>query len=103
PALLAVCIGIGRPIQLIMEDRVDTIGQGLIQALLEFWPSLLIAQVVALGLAWLCYRRQVRYAAEGAGRWLWPVYVFLFGLPGWVGYLTSRRWPTLERCPSCGA
>jgi hypothetical protein len=61
-----------------------------------------IAQLLAAGLAWLCYRRQVRYRATRSERVLWPLFVLAFGLPGWVGYRFGRRWPVLESCPKCG-
>jgi hypothetical protein len=65
--------------------------------------ALLMANVVGLCLAVLCYKRQVRYAVRGSASILWPVFVFLLGFPGWIGYRFSRTWPLLERCPHCGA
>ncbi len=63
------------------------------------WPGLLALVVVSGILTWLCVRRQARYAESG---WVWPVFVFLWGLPGWVGYRFGRHWPALERCADCG-
>ena len=31
----------------------------------------------------------------------WAIFVFLFGLPGLVGYLVHRRWPFRAACPAC--
>jgi hypothetical protein len=51
----------------------------------------------------LCYRRQVRYGMSRWERIVWPLFVLLLGLPGWVGYRFGRSWPVLETCPACGA
>ena len=69
----------------------------------ECWPSLMLAQLLATGLAILCYRRQRHYSASGSERLLWPLFVLAFGLPGWVAYRFGRSWPVLESCPACGA
>ena len=50
--------------------------------------------------AWLCYRRQRQYGMPWTPAWV--VFVFPFGLPGYIGYRTHRRWPTCLPCPSCG-
>jgi hypothetical protein len=69
----------------------------------ECWPSLAMVHLLAVLLAGLCYRRQVRYQVGGTGRWLWPTFVLLLGWPGWLAYRYGRAWPVLERCPACGA
>jgi hypothetical protein len=70
-------------------------------AIADLWPALLTTSLTSAFLAWLCYRRQKRYAQPWTR--LWVVTVFLFGLPGYIGYLTYRRWPPLETCPNCTA
>ncbi len=72
------------------------------RAFTEFWPALAIAQTIAFALAMLCYRRQVRYGVGRTERIVWPLFVLLFGLPGWIGYRFGRSWPVLEACPDCG-
>lgn len=47
----------------------------------------------------LCYRRQRKFGARWTGMWM--VFVLLFGLPGYLGYLAHRKWPTRLPCPSC--
>jgi hypothetical protein len=64
------------------------------------WPLAVIA-LVALALAAACYRRQTRYQASPIERIVWPLFVFLLGVPGWIGYRYCRRWPELEPCPAC--
>ncbi len=64
------------------------------------WPVLLAVSILGAALAWLCYRRQLRFAQPWTAAWV--AFVFVCGLPGLVGYLFHRRWPVLEACPSCG-
>jgi len=101
PLVLGGLVGIGRPWELGSKGLAPTYQAGLRQAVTDFWPALVIAQVFAAGLALLCYRRQVRFAASRAERILWPLFVLALGLPGWIGYRFSRSWPVLESCPSC--
>lgn len=94
---------IQKPLEYIHGGRARGYVEGLQRAVTGYWPSLMIAHVVGLAFALLCYRRQKIYAASGVGLVLWPLFVFLCGLPGWIGYRYGRRWPSLERCPTCGA
>ena len=65
------------------------------------WPALLAVLAVAVVMAWLCYRRQKRYAQPWTAAWV--ILVLLGGVPGLAGYLLHRRWPVLEKCPACGS
>ena len=56
---------------------------------------------VASALAAICFRRQVRFQVSPVERVVWPLLVFLLGLPGWIGYRYCRRWPPVEFCESC--
>jgi hypothetical protein len=103
PLVLGGLVGIGRPRELLDEGLATTYPEALARALTEYGPGLAIAQLLAVVLAVLCYRRQVRYGASGAGHVVWPLFVLLLGLPGWVGYRFGRSWPALEACPACGA
>jgi hypothetical protein len=96
-------LGVLRPFLLLEEKLAASYGQGLTRAVQELWPMLLITHLLAAGLALLCYRRQVCYAAGYGERILWPLFVFIFGLAGWVGYRFGRSWPVLEVCPACAA
>jgi hypothetical protein len=72
------------------------------RVLVAFSPALIIAQLLAAGLAVLCYRRQVRYRVSGSERFIWPLFVLALGLPGWVGYRFGLSWPVLDSCLACG-
>ena len=63
--------------------------------------SFCLTALISAALAALCFRRQRRYGVPLAERIGWPLFVFLFGLPGWIGYRYCRRWPVLEECEAC--
>jgi hypothetical protein len=101
PLVLGGIIAAIRPPELLEAGLTATYPEALSRALTEYWAALVIAQVAALALAVLCYRRQVRYGASKAERVVWPLFVLCVGLPGWIGYRFGRSWPVLESCPEC--
>jgi len=70
-------------------------------AFAQSWAPMLVVLLIGVAAAWLCYRQQKRYDQPWTG--LWVVFVLLAGIPGLLGYLWHRRWPTVMPCPSCGA
>jgi hypothetical protein len=60
--------------------------------------AIISAIVVALLLALVAVRRQRRL---GEVWWVWGLFVLVFGVPGFVGYIFCRPWPVWVRCPSC--
>lgn len=102
PVAIDLHVGLFGPAGSLQNRATDSYGDALAWSLNEFWPSLTIAHLAALGLAWLCYRREVRYGTGPRERIAWPLFVLVFGLPGWIGYRFGRSWPTLEECPRCG-
>ncbi len=102
PLGVCVCFVQRRWLKLLENGLSATPAEALIRAFTEFWPALAIAQTIAFALALLCYRRQVRYGVGRTERIVWPLFVLLFGLPGWIGYRFGRSWPVLEACPDCG-
>lgn len=79
------------------EDFISVMGLALSMS----WPGLVLINLVGIVSAWLCYRRQKRYARPWTRTWV--AFVFLFGVPGLVGYLFHRRWPPRLPCPECDA
>ena len=71
----------------------------LAQSITNGWTAMLAVYVLSLGLAVLAYRRQARFALPGPVAW--ALFVFLFGLPGWMAYRWHRHWPVLEACSEC--
>ncbi|MCA9076131.1 MAG: hypothetical protein KDA93_13970 [Planctomycetaceae bacterium] len=57
-------------------------------------PALLIVVLLSIFLAWLTLRHHRRVGERGT--WMWTVFVFFTGLPGFVGYRLHRRWPHVE-------
>lgn len=57
--------------------------------------------VVPVLLAWVTYRRQIKFGRSDREKKFWTGFVLLFGVPGWIGYLTAHQWPTLAVCPAC--
>ncbi|HEY7153501.1 MAG TPA: hypothetical protein VH575_06050 [Gemmataceae bacterium] len=102
PLGLGVSIVRERFQELLKNGLEATSAEAFVRALREFWPALAIAQTLAFVFAVLCYRRQVRYGVGRAERIVWPLFVLLLGLPGWIGYRFGRSWPVLETCPACG-
>jgi hypothetical protein len=92
-----------RPANLLEEGLAATYPEALSWALREFAPALFTVQMLAVVLALWCYRRQLRYGARPLERLVWPLFVLVLGLPGWVGYRFGRSWPVLDTCLSCGA
>jgi hypothetical protein len=95
-------VGVLRSQQLQEDGLTPTFASAVVRTWEEFWPAAVLAQLLALGLAILCYRRQRRYGVGSAERIAWPLFVLLLGLPGWIGYRFCRKWPVLESCPECG-
>ncbi len=65
------------------------------------WPQLLGVFAVALVLAAMVYRRSRLFGLPKRQQIAWAVFVFLLGLPAYVGYLLHRRWPFRQPCPRC--
>jgi hypothetical protein len=83
-----------------IDERESGLLPTLRRAFFDTWPQSLVQIVLSAVLAGLCWRRQRLYTQRGT--WAWMALVFLFGLPGWLGYLWHRRWPALAACPACG-
>jgi len=74
-------------------------GEAVAASIPDAWPAVAVAFCISLVLLWLCRRRQQAYSLPGTGTWM--VFILFVGLPGYVGYLLHRRWPTRETCPKC--
>jgi hypothetical protein len=64
-----------------------------------FWPLYLISGILGLVSVVLYRRHAVR--SGNAPSITWIVFVFLLGIPGFLGYLWHRRWPVRLACPAC--
>jgi hypothetical protein len=83
-----------------IDLKVETnYSSAFVRFLPNIWPQLLVVCILGTILAWFCYRRQRRMALPWTC--VWVGFVFLFGVPGFLGYLFHRRWPVLEKCHVC--
>jgi hypothetical protein len=101
PAMLATSLAIFRTRQLEREGLADSLGEALRLALRQYALYLLATIPAGAALAVACYRRQTHYQRSRAERIGWPLFVFLLGIPGWIGYRYCRSWPPLDVCPAC--
>jgi hypothetical protein len=69
----------------------------------DLGPALLVVLVVSLVLALLAWRRSRSYGFAREHQIAWSVFVLLFGLPAYAGFLLHRRWPIRLPCPYCHA
>jgi hypothetical protein len=86
PAPLLADVGVSILNPLLQFGGSEPYGRALTRELGEYWPSLLYVHILSAILAGLCYRRQLQNRASRADRVVWPLFVFLLGLPGWIGY-----------------
>jgi hypothetical protein len=67
----------------------------------DFAPALGAAVLLSGALAVLAWRRSRAFGLREGDQMAWAVFVLLFGLPAYVGFLLGRRWPVRLPCPSC--
>jgi hypothetical protein len=99
PALAILPI---RAADLIENGMAENYAAAFTHAIADYWQALVFAAFVGIVMALCCLRRQMRYGARGLELLIWPLFVLALGLPGWVAYRFSRRWPILEKCATCG-
>ena len=79
-------------------DRIDA---GWPRALWnDWWPGLLASSLISIVLACFCYHHHRKYGLPWP--WMWTIFVLLFGVPAFLGYLVHRSWPARLACPNCG-
>lgn len=79
------------------EDDLSFL-QALKQWAEQLWWVVLLVAVLSGWLAWLAFKHQCRQG-EPYG-WFWAIFVFLFGLPGYLGYRLHRSSPHSEPIPT---
>jgi hypothetical protein len=99
PLTMTYIAAIGTPSSAVNRGAQPDFPTAFAHELPDAWPALLLIYVVSAALAWLAYRRQVRFALPGAAAW--AAFVFLLGVPGWLAYRWHRRGPVLEPCGEC--
>lgn len=99
PALYTPFVLVALPREYRGSGEFPDYPSALSQAFSDTWPMLLVVNLLGVALAWVCARRQRRHAQPWSG--VWVGFVFLFGVPGLVGYLFCRGWPVRKACPAC--
>lgn len=99
PAAWIVAGTVGVPVAYVMSGEVPDYPSALAESLWDTWPGILISVVLSAWATWVCLKRQRRFAAGWTRTW--AIFVFLFGIPGLLGYLFCRSWPPQEECPAC--
>jgi hypothetical protein len=103
PVPLVWLIGgaLGAPLYLVQINFLSDLGSAVAFVAGVAWPPLIVVLVVAAVVTWLTLRSQWKYRRRGTAAW--TVFVFLFGLPGFLAYLVENRRAKLEACLQCGA
>jgi hypothetical protein len=99
PALLVV-------VDLMIETGIDEVQgyQATLSALLKnSGPALIAVLTWSLILAIMAWRRSRAFGLSRQEQITWAVFVLLFGLSAYAGFLLHRRWPIRLPCPDCHA
>lgn len=99
PLAIAGLLTTVMPAESMQFGRAPTYADAIARSLRENWPGLLLAIAIGTVSAWYCRRRQTDYVLPYTGAWM--TFVFLFGLPGLLGYSFHRRWSCRKECPNC--
>jgi hypothetical protein len=91
------------PLRLMDVDPARSYPAAVSAMLKSSWPSLLVFGALALVLAMMAKRRSRVFGLSKREQFAWAVFVLLLGLPAYVGFLLSRRWPIRLLCPNCHA
>ncbi|QEH32573.1 hypothetical protein OJF2_10500 [Aquisphaera giovannonii] len=97
----AVLLGIGAFLVATFEPR-RSLGPALSTLLSTGWPVIAAIPAVAALLAAGAWWWARRFGLSPRERAAWALLVLLLGVPGLVGFLLHRRWPSRVSCPACG-
>ncbi len=84
-------------------DQLQGYPAGLAALLKNTWPAFSAVLVLSLILAVMAWRRSRAFGFSGHEQIAWVLFVLLFGLPAYAGFLLYRRWPIRLPCPKCHA
>jgi hypothetical protein len=99
PCINGYCGMVSTPRDLVDKGKEPDYAHALRQSLKDNYVTLITSMAFSLPFVLVCYRRQRRYALPWT--WVWVGFVFLTGLPGFLGYRFHRRWAVLDDCPQC--
>jgi hypothetical protein len=89
---------------IVMEDGQAQSYPAAVRATFRrYWPGLAAVLALSSVLALVAWRRSRGFGLSGREQAAWGAFVLFLGLPAYVGFRLSRRWPVRESCPSCHA
>ena len=100
-------IAVPAPVLLFVVDLMMAIDEArgrsdVIAALLRSsGPSLGVVLALSSALAVMAWRRGRAFGFPKPDQVAWAIFVLLFGLPAYAGFLLHRRWPSRLPCPNC--
>jgi hypothetical protein len=101
PALFAAEVAFDRGAEIVRNHVEPTWSAAARRLVAEYYPTFLTALVLSLACAAASLARLSRYSASRWEKTMWPLFVLLFGVPGWIGFRFCRSWPVLETCTAC--
>ena len=97
PAILLLI----EPLFVMGIDQAKSYPAAVRAVLLSSWPGLMAVAALASVLAALAWRKSGAFGLPTREQVAWLVFVLLFGVPAYAGFLLHRRWPLREKCPNC--
>jgi hypothetical protein len=89
------------PLFLMGIDPAQSYPAALLAMIKNSWSSLLVVFALAFVLAVLAKRRGRAFGLSEREQYSWAVFVFLFGIPAYLGFVLYRHWPVRLPCPNC--
>jgi hypothetical protein len=84
-------------------DEIESYPAAFTALLKNSGPSLIAVLALSLILAVMAWRRSRAFGLSRKERTGWVLFVLLFGLPAYVGFLLYRHWTIRLPCPNCHA
>ncbi|MFI5460866.1 MAG: hypothetical protein ACHRXM_36105 [Isosphaerales bacterium] len=91
------------PLFVMLIDQAESNPAAVSAMLKSSWPSLMAVFALSLVLAIMAWRRNRAFGLPNREQVAWVVFVLLFGVPAYAGFLLHRRWPIRQKCPNCHA
>lgn len=98
PGTLTTTLFAGGLLPLLDDREPKPFSEKMAEMLAVTWPAILIATLISAALCRFVVRRQAEY--HFPRNYGWVAFVFLLGVPGYLGYRFHRKWPLKERPPA---
>jgi hypothetical protein len=91
---------LGDPLLQIQANKAGDYLAALQNTFTAAWPPLVVVLAIGVLLSCLTIRFQRKYHRPATAAW--SVFIFLFGISGFLAYWLEHRRPKMEACPECG-